>query len=75
MNHVKNIIRFFSNANTKSKKTGKTLWRTGAREWRTREEDPAAAPAGTVLTAYMAKGKLKLRSEGAVPEKKKTERK
>ena len=37
--------------------------------------DPAAAPAGTVLTACMAKGTLKLRSEGAVPEKQKPVRK
>ena len=29
MNHDTNIIRFFSNANAKSKKTGKTLWRVG----------------------------------------------
>ena len=29
MNHDKNIIRFFSNANAKSKKTGKKMWRAG----------------------------------------------
>ncbi|MBQ9337870.1 MAG: exodeoxyribonuclease VII large subunit [Lentisphaeria bacterium] len=37
--------------------------------------DPAAAPAGCQLTAHMAKGRLKLRSEGPAPDTQKTARK